>query len=358
MALSSITLNNFRCFNLTKVDLADGANFFYGKNGCGKTTILEAIYLVCSGRSFKSSNIESAITLNQDSFHLKGFDKESGFIIEAYKERKKSIQIKLNNKKITISEAAKAFPATIIDNKTFSFTEASPGFRRKILDRAIFLSDATYSAAWFSYYRTLKQRNKVLKDRELNELDTWSNKLSILGTTLSEKREHFFNQTKDAYDNIVQSLGLTSEKKFIKDLHFEYFKGWDDKVSLEEILELEKDNDIRRRVTTKGPHKSDIKVIISNSEAKEILSRGEQKLLSIIWLCAQHETLRSLYKIKPTLLIDDVKSELDNNTFNIFISLLKLIQNQIIFSNIEDQINSKIEAELITIKKFHVEQLR
>ena len=87
------------------------------------------------------------------------------------------------------------------------------------------------------------------------------------------------------------------------------------------------------------------------------MSRGEQKLLSIIWLCAQHETLRSLYKIKPTLLIDDVKSELDNNTFNIFISLLKLIQNQIIFSNIEDQINSKIEAELITIKKFHVEQL-
>ena len=184
MALSSITLNNFRCFNLTKVDLADGANFFYGKNGCGKTTILEAIYLVCSGRSFKSSNIESAITLNQESFHLQGFDKDSGFIIEAYKERKKSIQLKLNNKKITISEAAKAFPATIIDNKTFSFTEASPGFRRKILDRAIFLSDATYSAAWFSYYRTLKQRNKVLKDRELNELDTWSNKLSVLGLSL------------------------------------------------------------------------------------------------------------------------------------------------------------------------------
>ena len=108
----------------------------------------------------------------------------------------------IRDRKITISEAAKAFPATIIDNKTFSFTEASPGFRRKILDRAIFLSDATYSAAWFSYYRTLKQRNKVLKDRELNELDTWSNKLSILGTTLSEKREHFFNQTKDAeYDD-------------------------------------------------------------------------------------------------------------------------------------------------------------
>ena len=88
MALSSITLNNFRCFNLLKVDLIDGANFFYGKNGSGKTTILEAIYLACSGRSFKSSNIESAITLEHQSFHIKAFDNEPGFIIEAYNERK------------------------------------------------------------------------------------------------------------------------------------------------------------------------------------------------------------------------------------------------------------------------------
>ena len=67
--------------------------------------------------------------------------------------------------------------------------------------------------------------------------------------------------------------------------------------------------------------------------------------------------LRSTYNISPTLLIDDVKSELDSNTFSTFISLLKLLENQIIFSNIEDQINSKIEADLIDIKKFHVEQL-
>ena len=164
MALSSITLSSFRCFNSLKIDLSPRANFFYGKNGSGKTSILEAIYLVCSGRSFKSSNIESAVMLDKESFHLKAYDNETGFIIEAYKERSKSIQLKLNNKKITISEAAKTFPATIIDNKTFSFTEAAPAFRRKILDRAVFLSDESYSANWFAYFRALKQRNKLLKD--------------------------------------------------------------------------------------------------------------------------------------------------------------------------------------------------
>jgi len=357
VALSSITLSSFRCFNSLKIDLSPGANFFYGKNGSGKTSILEAIYLVCSGRSFKSSNIESAVMLDKQSFHLKAYDNESGFIIEAYKERNKSIQLKLNNKKITISDAAKTFPATIIDNKTFSFTEAAPAFRRKILDRAVFLSDESYSANWFAYFRSLKQRNKLLKDRQLSSLEPWSEKLASLGETLTNKRKIFFDQTKNEFNNIIESLNLKNEKIFINDLDVQYDQGWSDSQDLLSTLTLERDTDIRRKVTTRGPHKADIKIYIKNVDAKEILSRGEQKLLAIIWLCSQHEVLRSTYGIKPTLLIDDVKSELDMDTFNIYISLLKLIENQVIFSNIEDQINSKIEAELINIKKFHVEQL-
>ena len=90
MALSSITLSNFRCFDSLKIDLSSGANFFFGRNGSGKTSILEAVYLVCSGRSFKSSNIESAVMLDKNSFSLKAYDNESGFIIEAFKERNKS----------------------------------------------------------------------------------------------------------------------------------------------------------------------------------------------------------------------------------------------------------------------------
>ena len=357
MALSSITLSSFRCFNSLKIDLSPRANFFYGKNGSGKTSILEAIYLVCSGRSFKSSNIESAVMLDKESFHLKAYDNESGFIIEAYKERSKSIQLKLNNKKITISEAAKTFLATIIDNKTFSFTEAAPAFRRKILDRAVFLSDESYSANWFAYFRALKQRNKLLKDRQLASLEPWSEKLASLGETQTDKRKIFFDQTKNEFSNIIECLNLKAKKIFINDIDVQYDQGWCNSQDLISTLTLERDTDIRRKVTTRGPHKADIKIYIKNVDAKEILSRGEQKLLAIIWLCSQHEVLRSIYGIKPTLLIDDVKSELDIDTFNIYISLLKLIENQVIFSNIEDQINSKIEAELINIKKFHVEQL-
>ena len=107
-----------------------------------------------------------------------------------------------------------------------------------------------------------------------------------------------------------------------------------------------------------GPHKADIKININNVEAKQILSRGEQKILSILWCCSQHEVLRKIYNINATLIIDDIKSELDNTTFEIFLDLLKHLNNQIIFSCIDDHFSSKIKPENKDFKKFHVEQLK
>jgi len=116
--------------------------------------------------------------------------------------------------------------------------------------------------------------------------------------------------------------------------------------------------DLVRKTTTTGPHKADIKININNVEAKQILSRGEQKILSILWCCSQHEVLRKIYNINATLIIDDIKSELDNTTFEIFLDLLKHLNNQIIFSCIDDHFSSKIKLENKDFKKFHVEQLK
>ena len=106
------------------------------------------------------------------------------------------------------------------------------------------------------------------------------------------------------------------------------------------------------------PHKADINILINGSDAKQILSRGEQKILSILWCCAQHEVLRNTYGIKATLIIDDIKSELDDHSFDVFINLLDLLNNQVIFSCIDDHFSSKIADKYKDFKMFHVEQLR
>ena len=116
-------------------------------------------------------------------------------------------------------------------------------------------------------------------------------------------------------------------------------------------------NDLRRRSTTKGPHKADIIFESKGSLIKDKFSRGEQKLLSIIWSMSQNIMLGRVYNLSPILLLDDLSSELDSEMLECFLPALKYIENRFIFSNIVDLFGSKIDDINQKLKKFHVEQI-
>jgi DNA replication and repair protein RecF len=185
--ISELKLHNFRCFTSSSINLSPGINFFYGDNGSGKTSILEAIYMCSSGRSFKSSNIQSLISTDRDFFSINGYDSSRGFTLSITKEKSKAISIKVNNTKTTTSNLIKEFPSTAIHNNTFSFADASPDFRRKILDRSLFVSDEGFSETWFGFYRCLKQRNTLLKNRDIRNIDIWNKKVSEEAKSLDIK---------------------------------------------------------------------------------------------------------------------------------------------------------------------------
>ncbi len=123
--INDLTLNNFRCFSSLKIKLSPGINFFYGKNGSGKTSILEAINLCSSAKSFKSGNLQSLISIGEEAFNIKGYDNTSGYSLTITKEKTKPISIQLNNTKTTTSRLIREFPSTSIHNNTFSFADAS-----------------------------------------------------------------------------------------------------------------------------------------------------------------------------------------------------------------------------------------
>jgi DNA replication and repair protein RecF len=356
--ISELKLHNFRCFTSSSINLSPGINFFYGDNGSGKTSILEAIYMCSSGRSFKSSNIQSLISTDRDFFSINGYDSSRGFTLSIIKEKSKAISIKLNNTKTTTSNLIKEFPSTAIHNNTFSFADASPDFRRKILDRSLFVSDEGFSETWFGFYRCLKQRNALLKNRDIRDIDIWNKKVSEEAKSLDIKRSTFFNQSFIEFKQILSTLNRCKTTEYLNKIKIEFFAGWDVSRDLYDVLVENEQKDIIRKTTTKGPHKADIRILVGENDAKQILSRGEQKILSIIWCCAQHEVLRKVHNINATLIIDDIKSELDGGTFGVFINLLDFLNNQIIFSCIDDHFSSKIEAKYNDFKKFHVEQLR
>ena len=358
MPLTNISIKNFRCFESIEISLSPGVNFFYGANGSGKTSILESVFIFSSGKSFKSSNLVSLINQNSKKFRLKGFDAKKGYIVEVEKTKEKPISILLNNKKIVTSKLIKEFPCTPIHNNTFSFTNASPDFRRKLLDRSIFIAEDNFSSNWFSYYRALKQRNSMLKNNRISDIYAWNEMLVEEGTKLDNYRKYFFDKTIEEFHILLEILKPYNVFDFFDVINISFFQGWDNEKSLLEILEENKQTDIRRKTTTGGPHKSDIKFLIKDIDAKQILSRGEQKFFSILWSCAQHEVLKKHYRIDATLIIDDIRSELDDRVFNLFKKLLEHNKNQVIFSCIDDCFSSKISSNFKDFKKFHVEQLR
>jgi len=355
--LTKISINNFRCFEGLEISLSPGVNFFYGANGSGKTSILEAVFIFSSGKSFKSSNLTSLIKHNCNNFLLKAYDGKRGYVAEIEKNKDKSISVLLNNNKIVTSKLIKEFPCTPIHNNTFSFADASPDFRRKLLDRSIFIAEQEFSKTWFSYHRALKQRNSILKNNRISDIYAWNNKLSQDGETLSEFRKNFFDKVLKEFKILLETLEPNNVFDFFDSISINFFQGWSEESTLFQTLENNQQKDLIRKTTTQGPHKSDIKFLINEIDARQILSRGEQKFFSILWSCAQHEVLRKHYEIEASLIIDDIRSELDDRVFLLFAELLKHIKNQVIFSCIEDCFSSKIIENFKEFKKFHVEQL-
>ena len=359
MAFSKIDLRNFRCFESLSIDLSSKSSLFYGKNGCGKTSILESIFVASTGRSFRTSNLEALIKKGSKNLIIKAYDDEAGSILELIKEKNKPINIKINNSKTTISELSRAFPSFSIDSKTFFYNDNAPEYRRKQLDRGLFIASQDYAKHWFGYFRSLKQRNSALKLGDLAQAKAYDPMLIDHGERLNILRENLIAGVKVIYDDLVKKLEQeTKRAKIFSGLDIYLKSGFNNKVGLMDSLIEANAIDLKRRVTTAGPHKADIIFESKCSLIKDIFSRGEQKLLSILWSLSQNIYLGRSFNLNPILLLDDLSSELDQEMLECFLPTLKHIENRFIFSNIVDLFGSKIMSNKESFKKFHVEQLR
>ena len=359
MAFSKIDLRNFRCFDSLSIDISSKSNLFYGKNGCGKTSILESIYVASSGRSFRTSNLESLIKKGSEAFIIRAYDDNTGSVLEVKKAKTKPINIKMNNSRVTISELVRAFPSFSIDSKTFFYNDNAPEYRRKHLDRGLFVASPDYAKDWFGYFRSLKQRNSALKLGDITQAKAYDSLLVDHGERLNSLRQSLIMEVKQIYDDIVYKLIQENQRANIFSNLDIYLKpGFDNSQSLMESLLNSNNIDLKRKTTTIGPHKADVIFESKGLLIKDIFSRGEQKLLSILWSLSQNIYLGRAFNLNPILLLDDLSSELDAEMLGCFLPTLKYIENRFVFSNIVDLFDSKINEEKQSFKKFHVEQLK
>lgn len=321
MILNSVELKNFRLHSNTKLDFSEKINFIVGGNGQGKTTLLEAIYYLCTTKSINQTPDGESVKFSENFFEVNGnFEGFSKNKIRLYFEKdvnKKNIF--LDGKQVyRSSDLIGKFPVVALLQSDHEITQGAPAERRRFVDSIISQSSATYLKLLLEYSKTLRHRSSLLsKIKEFNspelfdQLDAWTNSLAKLGTEIIKHRLSFvkeFNEfIKKPYEHIM------SEKEIPKIV----YKPFED-FTEENILELflEKLNEIRKLELIRarnlvGPHRDDFDFFINDLELRKYGSQGQHKTFQIALRFSQFFYLEEKLGSKPIFLMDDVFGELD-----------------------------------------------
>jgi len=366
MTITTLSINDFR--NIEKVELtfSEDINLICGSNGSGKTSILEAIYFLGRGKSFRTQKNNLLIELAKPNFILFG-KTVNNFKVGIRKSRNQKLDIKVNEEKLTqLSSLSSILAIQIITPDSYQLIESGPSIRRKFIDWIVFHVKHDLINVWKNHRKILLQRNNALKKNlPLNQITIWDKELVNLSNILTEERINYIRE-------INKELAFYNKTIFENKLNIKliYLKGWNDSLGLGQVLKNNISFDIKRGHTSFGMNKSEIKIMVkfqdSEIEAKEFLSKGNKKLLSILLIIIQTKILIKEKKfnignIKPILLMDDLYSELDKENFNKIYRIICSLNIQSFFTGIDlpyfldnQNTNEKFLKKEKPIKVFHV----
>ncbi|GAB1622209.1 DNA replication/repair protein RecF [Agarivorans albus] len=347
MQIQSLGLQNFRNIKSANLSPNPKLNVILGQNGSGKTSVLEAIYYLGFGRSFRSNRPSKVITYQQDSFVVFAQLDEHKIGLQKFKGGETALRI---NKETVRSQAvlASLLPLQILHPEGYGLVDGSPKHRRAYLDWGVFHVEHQFHAAWQNYKRILKQRNALLKQtRQYQDLQFWDKQLVELALVVSEQRKKYVESIADTLAELVT--------EFLPEYQFDmaFYQGWDDKVALEELLKQSFERDRLLGYTQYGPHKADLKFKFDGINAVDVISRGQLKLFVCALILAQGQHAQQISGKKTVYLIDDFAAELDMSKRQLLAKCLQHNGSQVFVSAIEEQMLDGFDLEGCTM--FHVE---
>ena len=350
--VKNINLINFRNFSNLNLSFDEKLNIFFGKNGCGKTNILEAISLISKGRGIRNSSIFNLIKKNKDNFLIKNNleIKYNNFNISITTENKndklkKIVKINDDLSKDSLDFLNQSVSYIIFLPEMERLFQTSPSQRRNFLDRLIFSSRNDYNKLINKYKKSLLERTKILQGN-ITDGD-WLNNVEIeicnLGMEIYKER---FAQVGFLNSNFI---ALKTDHKFqfnvelkIKDDFFNNQITFEQYLSnLQELRIFDK----KHGGTKIGPHKSDLIAIIDNDLEASLLSTGQQKTIILIILLSQCNFLVNYKNINPILLFDEIGSHLDLSNRQILLDMINKFKIQFFLTGTDKNLFSFVSTK-------------
>ena len=346
MSLVQLTVEDLRCLQRAELALDPKRNLIWGSNGSGKTSLLEAIFLLGRGRSFRTRNSERLIRHGQPRLTVFGrTDAMPPQAIGVQVAKGGGTIARINGAAAgSLTELSQSFPVQVIDPGVHKLVEEGGFRRRRWMDWAVFHVEHGFADVWVRYTRAVKQRNAALRHQPA-QAAAWDPEVARLGEIIAEARRRMLDQMQAAWQESVLSLsGL--------EVNLHYSRGWSQDIPLSQALVEARARDHARGLTHSGPHRADVLVRLNGRPAREVLSRGQQKLVAIAMTLAQIRLLQERTATTPTLLLDDPAAELDSPHLVRFIDEVSRLKCQLIITSLH------AESDLFGMpeKVFHVEQ--
>ena len=345
MLVKSIKLNDYRNYSNYEVKFDPHLNIITGRNGIGKTNILESIIVISNTKSFRTLNDQDLIQKDKDYLTIT-LDSDNDIYKVVINKKNKSLYINNNLIKRTSDYIGKLNAILFKPSDLQIYTDA-PSERRKILDLEIGKVNNIYLRALLKYNSLLKDKNKLLKELEINQT-----LLSIINESMIpqikiiiEEREKFIQSINNYISEYYNLISNTENKIQLK------YKKCCEIDEIENNLLSSTDKDLYYHYATFGPHHDDFNFLIDNNDVNSIASQGQKRMILIAFKFALIKYIEKNASITPILLLDDILSELDKNNQE---RLLRIIPNntQVIITNTDiNDININTQYKLIELKE-------
>lgn len=313
MYIDRLTVQGIRNIQDADLRLSSGVNLFYGGNGSGKTSLLEAVHMLSRGRSFRTRKLSSV--LNHESqtctcFGLvrRGGNQASAIPIGLSRTGRSRVTFKVDGEVVTsASRLAETLPVQLVNSQSFDLLEGSPAHRRSFIDWGVFHVEHHYRELWSRFQRCLKHRNSLLRSDKIDrlQLSVWDREFCALSTQVDSARSQYLGELIATVESVLSRLSQAHQ------LAFEYIPGWQVGKSLEEALQDSFTRDRKSGFTHVGPHRGDLRVSTEGRTASDVLSRGQIKMLVFALKLAQADYFKERTGDSCVFLLDDLPAELD-----------------------------------------------
>jgi DNA replication and repair protein RecF len=308
VSLRRVQVTDFRCLQSAALDLDPRFTLISGPNASGKTSLLEAIYVLGRGRSFRTRRLEHLIRHGTSQFVVFGEVETAERTVPLGVEGTSTgVRARIAGAKAaSLAELALMLPVQIIDPEVHRLIEEGPSRRRRFLDWGVFHVEHSFLGHWQRFHHALKQRNAALKSRQPRAVvSAWDHDLLNYGERVTTARADYVDLLSPEAETLGRNL-------LGKELSLGYRPGWLRELSFAEALQQSWSHDQEAGATQVGPQRAELSIRLEGAGVKDRVSRGQQKLLAAALLMAQLKLFPQNGAVQPSLLLDDPAAELDD----------------------------------------------